>query len=239
MERRYLVAALAIVATFTGFSRGFQSLQHLSPLQVHHLGVLARVKCEASAAAARAMARVRTQLHPGYPEEAQLLAEMNAPMPPLEEKIVMPAVPSVPPAPCAGAFAERQAQSAHRDSMRMRQHTAHLGSGVDPISIRLNLPSDFERRIQARADAMAARMAAQQERMQIAAARMQKSYARMAESMPVDIHTIEQPDVHVVEQPDIHVDTHISCKVATRWQQQTQQTIRKAMQQMQYGFTSK
>jgi hypothetical protein len=233
MERRYLVAALAIVATFTGLSRGFQSLQHLSPLQVHHLRVLARVKCEASTAAARAMARVKTQLHPGYPEEAQLLAEMNAPMPPLEAKIALPAAPPPPPAPCAAAMAEREAQRAHRDTMRMRQHAAHLATsiGVDPISVRLNLPSDFERRIQARAEAMVARTEAEQERMQIAAARMQESYARMAEAAPVA--------VDVVEQPDIHVDTHISCKVATHWQQQTQQVIRKAMQQMQYGFTSR
>ena len=232
MERRYLVAALAIVATFTGLSRGFQSLQHLSPLQVHHLRVLARVKCEASAAAARAMARVKTQLHPGYPEEAQLLAEMNAPMPPLEAKIAMPAAPAAPPAPCAGAMAERDAQRAHRDSMRMRPH-AHMAArvGLDPISVHINLPPDFERRIQARAEAMAARMEAQQERMQIAAARMQESYARIAEVAPVA--------VDMVEQPDVHVDTHISCKVANRWQQQSQQVIRKAMQQMQYGFTTK
>ena len=231
MERRYLVAALAIVATFTGLSRGFQSLQHLSPLQVNHLRALARVKCEASAAAAHAMARVKTRLHPGYPEEAQLLAEMNAPLPPREEKIALPALPPAPPAPCAESMAVRQAQRAHRDAMQMRRHMAHLDTGVGPISIRLNLPSDFERRIQARADAMTARVAAQQERMQIAAARMQESYARMAESVPLDIH--------VVEQPDIHVDTHISCKVVTHWQQQTQQAIRKAMQQMQYGFTAR
>jgi hypothetical protein len=233
MERRYLVAALAIIATFTGFSRGFQSLQHLSPLQVSHLRAFARVKCEASAAAAHAMARVRTHLHPGYPEEAQLLAEMNAPMPPLEEKIALPVAPAAPPVPCVGATVEREAQRAHRDSMRMRQHMARLasGSGVDPISLRLNLPSDFEQRIQAKADAMTARMEAQQERMQIAAARMQESYARMAESVPVE--------VDVVDQPDMRVDTHISCKIATHWQQQTQQAVRRAMQQMQYGFTSK
>jgi hypothetical protein len=41
MERRYLVAALVIIATFTGFSRGFQSLQHISFLHAEHLGAMA------------------------------------------------------------------------------------------------------------------------------------------------------------------------------------------------------
>ena len=32
MERRYLVAALAITATFAVFSRGFRTLEHVSLL---------------------------------------------------------------------------------------------------------------------------------------------------------------------------------------------------------------
>ena len=36
MERRYLVATLAIIATFAGFSRGFQSLQQLSLRGTQH-----------------------------------------------------------------------------------------------------------------------------------------------------------------------------------------------------------
>jgi len=44
MERRYLVAALVIIATFTGFSRGFQSLQHISFLHAEHLGAMAKAK---------------------------------------------------------------------------------------------------------------------------------------------------------------------------------------------------
>ena len=79
MERRYLVAALAIIATFAGFSHGFRCLQHLSLLHAEHLDAMAKVKADAGSAA-RAMAKIRTHLRPGYPEEAQLLAEMNVPI---------------------------------------------------------------------------------------------------------------------------------------------------------------
>jgi len=55
MERRYLVAALVIIATFTGFSRGFQSLQHISFLHAEHLGAWRRRKMM------RILLRVRRQ----------------------------------------------------------------------------------------------------------------------------------------------------------------------------------
>ena len=66
MERRYLVAAVAIIATFTVLTGGFQSLQRISLLRAEHLGVVAKAKCGA-ASAARAAEKIQTRLRPGYP----------------------------------------------------------------------------------------------------------------------------------------------------------------------------
>ncbi|HUI84318.1 MAG TPA: hypothetical protein VL240_08845, partial [Candidatus Binatia bacterium] len=61
MERRYLVTAVAIIATFAGLSRGFHSLQRLAAEHGQHF--MAGATCPASAAA-QAVARLRTRLHP-------------------------------------------------------------------------------------------------------------------------------------------------------------------------------
>ena len=74
MERRYLVAALAIIATFAVFSHGFRTLEHVSLLYGQQVGADLKAKCNADASAAsRFMGKVRTHLRPGYPEEAQML----------------------------------------------------------------------------------------------------------------------------------------------------------------------
>ncbi len=51
MERRYLIATLAIIATFTVFSRGFRSLQHVSLLHAQQLGAIAGEKCNSDLSA--------------------------------------------------------------------------------------------------------------------------------------------------------------------------------------------
>src|ERR1035437_633153 len=88
MERRYLVAALAIIATFAVFSRGFRTLERVSLSYGQHVGADAKAKCNADvSAASRFMGKVRTHLRPGYPEEAQLLAEMNLPIAMAQAKV--------------------------------------------------------------------------------------------------------------------------------------------------------
>src|ERR1017187_10908633 len=88
MERRYLVAALAIIATFAVFSHGFRTLEQVSLLYGHHAAMDLKAKCNAEASAtSRFMGKVRTHLRPGYPEEAQLLAEMNLPIAMAQAKV--------------------------------------------------------------------------------------------------------------------------------------------------------
>jgi len=69
MERRYLVAALAIIATFAVFSRGFHALEAISfDHSDNNLKTMAAAKCWASSAAL-SIAKVRARLHRDYPPE--------------------------------------------------------------------------------------------------------------------------------------------------------------------------
>jgi len=117
MERRYLVAALAIIATFAVFSHGFRTLEHVSLLYGQH----AAAKCNAEASAAsRFMGKMR--LRPGYAEEAQLLAEMNLPIAMAQAKVAEEvARQNIAAAQCARATALREAQRARRQAERAQR----------------------------------------------------------------------------------------------------------------------
>jgi hypothetical protein len=139
MERRYLVAALAIIATFAVFSHAFRTLEHVSLLYGHHAGA----KCNADASAAsRFIGKVRTHLRPGYPEEAQLLAEMNLPIAMAQAKVAEEvARQNMAAARCARETALREAQRARREveraqreATRMRQRMAHSNASAMPIA---------------------------------------------------------------------------------------------------------
>jgi hypothetical protein len=152
MERRYLVAALAIIATFAVFSHGFRTLEHVSLLYGQHAGADLRAKCNADASAAsRFMGKVRTHLRPGYPEEAQMLAEMNLPIAMAQAKVAEEvARQNMAAARCARETALREAQRARREAerpqreaMRMRERMAHSNASAMPIA---NADADVDQR---------------------------------------------------------------------------------------------
>lgn len=78
MERRYLAASLAVVATFTMFSHAFKS-GHLAPLLARRTTLVSDLKCVAGELSSRLMEKVNPSLRRNDPEEVQLLAEMNLP----------------------------------------------------------------------------------------------------------------------------------------------------------------
>ena len=152
MERRYLVAALAIISTFAVFSHGFRTLEHVSLLYGQHAGADLRAKCNADASAAsRFMGKVRTHLRPGYPEEAQMLAEMNLPIAMAQAKVAEEvARQNMAAARCARETALREAQRARREAerpqreaMRMRERMAHSNASAMPIA---NADADVDQR---------------------------------------------------------------------------------------------
>ena len=154
MERRYLVAALAIIATFAVFSRGFRTLEHVSLSYGQHVGAAAKAKCNADASAAsRFMGKVRSHLRPGYPEEAQLLAEMNLPIAMAQAKVAEEvARQNMAAARCARETALREAQRARREveraqreATRMRERMAHNSANASAMPI-ANAAADVDQR---------------------------------------------------------------------------------------------
>src|SRR5271157_1868508 len=172
MERRYLVATLAIIATFATFSRGFQSLQQLSQLNGQRPSTLSRW-----------VAELRTHLRPAYPEESQLLAEMNLPIAAAQARIAEQAAKQAQAAAqCARETAKREAERTQRDATRMREQMAREANIAAPVSIDLKGLDNLDLRMQTKAAALAERIAARNVRMQIAAAKLQAVSMRMQDS---------------------------------------------------------
>ena len=180
MERRYLVATLAIIVTFATFSRGFQSLQQLSLQRAPHGRAVAGLQCVASTVS-RWMARFKSELHPAYPEEAQLLAEMNLPLAAAQAKVAEQAAKQ---SQVAAETAMRQAERVQRDAVRMREQIARAQEtvAVSPVRIDLSGLDNLDLRMQSKAAAMAEHIAARSVRMQIAAARVQAVSLRTQDS---------------------------------------------------------
>jgi hypothetical protein len=79
MERRYLVAALALIATFAIFSREFRS-GRLDKLPRSRAELQADVNCAKRYVAEQLAEKVRPLVDRGVPEEAQMVAELNLPV---------------------------------------------------------------------------------------------------------------------------------------------------------------
>lgn len=171
MERGYLIAALALIATFTGLSRGIQSVEQWSLVHVRYGGALARNACHANPARAHAMALLQRHLRPENAEEAQLLAEMNIPRIDIVSAEVQAAAvqQDVAAARCAQAKALREAARARGEVLRMQRQLADVPQtiSIEPLAVNFELPPDVQRQIE-RSSVIAAKLAQRQVRMQIA-----------------------------------------------------------------------
>jgi len=182
MERRYLVAALAIVATFAVFSHGLQTLERVSLLYGQRAEAKLQAKCHAEdSAVSRFMGKVH--LRPGYAEEAQMLAEMNLPVVMAQAKVAeQMAQQNMAAAQCARARALREAERAQREATRMRERMSRTEASAMPIAWDVNMAADVNQRVQARTAALAERIAAQTARLQMAADQVREVSVRFSDS---------------------------------------------------------
>jgi hypothetical protein len=79
MERRYLIATLALVATFAIFSREFRS-GHLANLPCTRAELKADLACAKQYLVDQVDAKVHPFVSRGIPEEQQMVAELNLPV---------------------------------------------------------------------------------------------------------------------------------------------------------------
>jgi hypothetical protein len=170
MERGYLVALLSIVATFTGLSHGFRSFEQWSAQRLHQVAVLRHSQCQASAAA-RAVAKLKTHLRPRYAQEAQLMAELNLPAR-MQSIVTEQNLGSV---RCARIEAMQETELARRELQRAQRE---IKVQVEPLSLQVNLPADFEKQIQ-QSTVAATRMANQQIKLRILEDTLHRSIAQL------------------------------------------------------------
>jgi hypothetical protein len=183
MERRYLVATLAIIATFAVFSRGFQSLQQLSLRRAQHGQAVTGSQCDrVPSIVSHWIAKFKSELHPSYPEEAELMAEMNLPIAAAQARVAEQAVRQ---SQAAAEAALREAERARRDAARMQEQMARAQKNmvVAPVAIQLHGLDNLDVRVQAKAAALAERIAVRNVRMQVAAARLQAVSMQMQDSV--------------------------------------------------------
>jgi len=177
MERRYLVAALAMVATFAGFSRGFESVQQLSLKHSQRGQVTSGPQCNSlPSIVSRWVARVKSELDPSSPEEAQMLAEMNVPIAEIQAQAAEQAAKQAQlAAEIARQTAIREAERARRDAAKMHEQMAGADRSimVAPVTIDLRGLDNLDQRIQIRTAAIAERVAARNMRRQVEAAKWQ------------------------------------------------------------------
>jgi len=172
MERRYLVAILAIIATFATFSRGFQSLQQISLLRGQHPSTLSRWA-----------AQLKTHRHPAYPEEAQLLAEMNLPLAAAQAKVAEQALrQSQAAVERARETAKRDTERARRDTIKMREEITRENIAAAPVAIDWKGLDRVDERMQVEAAALAERVIARNVRLQMSAAKLQAIFLQMQNS---------------------------------------------------------
>jgi hypothetical protein len=215
MERRYLVAALALIATFAITSRGFRALERVSLVHSAHAQAIDHPQCPSSVAA-RALAKIHTHLRPRIPEEAQLLAEMNAPFANMQSTIAeQMSRQNQAIAQCARERAMRDAEQAYRDAMQLQRQMTHTAAynysySLPAVSIS-PLSSDVEARLQAKTAALAAKLAASNIKLQIDSSQFGPS-ATQLENIEVPLVDVSDDGGHV--STHVHMHTHVNCKTS-------------------------
>ena len=214
MERRYLIATLALIATFAVFSRGLRSLEAYSKTTSHQAGMKMGAQCPTEFSAfSRWLAKARTHLRPAYPEEAQLLAEMNLPFANMQARAAEQiAQQNLAAARCARETAMREAERAQREAQKIQQKMAREQASLqmDPISYPFTMPPALQQRIEVKTSAVAAKVAARAVKVQMTADVLPTSAINWADSGVENVaFATDTPPVPPVA---VHVNVQSPCK---------------------------
>lgn len=218
MDRRYLAATLAIVATFAVMSRGLRSGQ-LVTLACRGYSALMEHFNENSS---RAMGKIHVPLRPSHPEEAQMLAEMNLPLVREQAKVAaLVARQNVEAAKCAREQALRQAAQARREAQKARLQAMRAQQGAAaftrPIVVELGGMNGIEHAIHLQTQKLAAAdvdFAAQQ------LTRLNDAAARLA--------VVQLQSADLASQAAAGAEGS-GCTVSRTWSRQLQAQYRNAM----------
>src|SRR5450755_3601351 len=146
MERRYLVATLALVATFAIFSRGFNS-GHPANLPCSPAELRSDLACAKQYLAEQFDAKVRSFVARGIPDKQQMVAELNLPVLAAANEEITEVQAQV-----AQQTAEKQCDAAARaqdnalraqerslrDVERMQERAAEIGARAQESAMAMN-----------------------------------------------------------------------------------------------------
>lgn len=140
MERRYLVATLALAATFAVFSQGLDS-GYLAKVPRSRAELMADVTCAKHYVAEQLVARLEPLLDRTTPEQAQMVAELNLPEVVRMERSdaqsqVMLAQQHVAEQKCAAAMRiQRQAMRVQARAMAIRIRNAEQAQRIQELAV--------------------------------------------------------------------------------------------------------
>lgn len=250
MESRYLVATLALAATFGIFQHEFRT-GHLAALRDPQ-GTVACLKSSGSALASRVLCKVESKLRPDHPEEAQMLAEMNLPFAQEQamdnERVAQEAtIMALRAQQDALQVSGRAMQASQHAMQKAAKHQAAKAAAYGPISVRVNLSNDLQRRIdlqnaeiQRRVDLQTAdiqrrvalqtadlqrRLAAQTLRINMESAKFARASAR-AQAYPVVVKTVTG------------VSPESNCEISERAREAVRRQVHDVVRTVEVNFAS-
>lgn len=220
MDRRYLAATLAMVATFATFSHLFRE-HHAAVVTNPRAVLVSELKCVAGEVESKLLARLRPSLQTGRGEEAQMLAEMNLLQAPALAQIEMEAAQrdreiaqrTEEVSKLTAERAQREVEKAQRKLERSHHFVLRheMVSAEQPTEIRIAVPqievSDSMSPAHLAAMRMQASVLAQNMRAQIS--------TNVMNAVNVRLSTIKLRNMNRVNR----VRTHCPCRVSGRHSQ--------------------
>jgi hypothetical protein len=198
MERRYLVATVALVATFAIFSREFRS-GHKPTLPCTKAQLMADLSCAKQYVAQQLMAKLEPYVDRRSPDEAQMVVELNMPeLARVQKKVARAqviAAQTISERQCDTALRAREnARRAQEMAQRLQEMNTRAAERAQEMNLRASERAmeinvrEIERAQRIRASAM--------ERAQRA---IDQSHVRMSQpGMPIHINVVGVSPVHIL-----------------------------------------
>jgi hypothetical protein len=226
MDRRYLVATLALAATFAIFSHELRN-GHVAVLARGPLAMVAG-RCTQSSTPQRVADDLQARVRTDQAEEAQMLAEMNLPVLRAEARAqareaALQASQEIAASKCARETALREAERARREAERARQEARRMqhdvalsvsGNLASPIVFQMPDLPRIEERVVINTDAV-------QRQLKVVKVRLaQEQIDRINNA--VEVATANLDNVNFAPLPPDEATVNPKCPMSSAWSRQMQ-----------------
>ncbi len=195
MDRRYLIATLAIVATFAVVSHELRDGR--VTVLASQMGLLTGGCGSSSSAPERIVSDMTARLRPAPAEEAAMLAEMNLPMIRAQaQAAALASSQAVAEAKCARETAIREAEQARSEARRAREDARRMAvpvpvSDMRPIVFQLDELPQIDQRIRIQTEVLQRRINEQTVKLQLASDRLD----RIGDEVDIATSKLDIPEI--------------------------------------------